>query len=89
MPLCSSLRNVCGSDIIFRAVFFSMQRGSQCKKAFKTLNKINDIKNNNLNKTGPWWSSGLEHHSFVLVMLKVECLNPGIAVFFHDFDRVE
>ena len=39
--------------------------------------------------TGPWWSSGLERHSFVLVMLKVEGSNPGIVVFFRYFDPVE
>ena len=27
--------------------------------------------------TGPWWSSGLERHSIILVMLKVEGSNSG------------
>ena len=32
--------------------------------------------------TRPWWSSGLEHHSFILVMLKHEGSNPGGGIFF-------
>ena len=33
-------------------------------------------------KRGPWWSSGLERHSFVQVMLKVEGSNLGHSKMF-------
>ena len=36
-------------------------------------------------QTGLWWSSSLEHYSFVLVMLKVEGLNMGHPETFFRF----
>ena len=41
------------------------------------------VVNNFVKQIGPWWSNGLGHYSFVLVMLKVESSNPGFAIYFY------